>query len=1417
MSEEETVQPPARQPENVRVVGAIGAVYAFNEGIQSWSEYIEVLEHYFTANSVIDDKVKVAILCANVGPKTYHVMKNLCLPAKPSDKSFSDLKKLIKDHYKPKISEASASLIFHNRTQKTSESIQVFVAELRRLAGPCNYGDSLQRILRDRFITGINDKDIQQKILAVEDKDLTFEKAYNIAVAHEAAVRNVRELQRGGQEDESKVNFARSNSARRKQHTPKAGHLPSEKEKRSLPKEKRNEKRKQKPDKCFRCGNNHNPNVCWYKSKECHQCGKRGHIKLMCGKVGHLQDNESGSESDSDSELEEKVQTMRMYKLKSKPSKFPPILVHLQMDGQEVSLEMDTGAPCTMISKDTAERITDDLEKKLKKNKAKLTSFTGHHIDILGSLQVNVGYNGLKNYVDVLVSEFEPNLLGRDLIDLFNVIKVNVVNEVNVERVSSEPNVSVKRKNVETDQKNVVNGQKSVHSDKQRIDEVLDKHKVVFNKDLGQIKGVRASIHVDTEVKPIFFKPRPLPYAMKSKVEKELERLERENVIEPVKYSDWAAPVVPVLKQNGELRLCGDYKVTVNRVSRIEQYPIPTLDELMNKLGQGSVYHKLDLSHAYSQLELDEGSQQYTTINTHKGLYQYTRLPYGISSAPAIFQRVMDVVVKDIPSVAVYLDDILVTGSTVEESIENLNVVLARLEEFGLRLKKEKCEFGVETVTYLGHRINKEGLTPVPEKVEAIQEAKPPENVTQLKAYLGLLNYYGRFLKNLSHELHPLHKLLKKDQEFEWGAEQQKCFEKTKRMILSAKVLVHYNPMLPLVLHCDASSYGLGAVLSNVMPDGTEHPIGFVSRTMNDAEKNYSQLDKEGAAIIFGVKRFHKYVYGRAFNIVTDHKPLISLFHEEKEIPVNASPRVQRWGVFLRGYDYHMEYRPGADHQNADALSRLPLKETIPAVEDSTVFALREVEEVTLLTAEEVAQWTKYDPVLSHVHEFVLRGWPEDDDDARYAAFRVRKEELSVQDGVILWGARVVIPNKGRERMLKELHVGHPGVSRMKALARSYIWYPGLDKDIEKLVSSCEVCQQHRKEPAPAPLHPWEYPEGPWKRIHIDYAGPYKDVMLLIVVDAYSKWMEVYITKSTSSETTIKKLRECFAVHGLPDTIVSDNAAYFRSEEFAEFTRKNGIQHIFSAPGHPASNGLAERAVQTVKAGIEKTEGDSLHTKLYRFLLQYRITPHTTTGKSPAELLFNRKLSTVLDRVHPSMRKKVQGNQMKMKEHHDKTSRSREMQVGEVVRAKNFASGPKWLNGIISQKTGPVSYEVKLEDGRVIRRHVDHLYSCHRNASVENHVEVSSFIPPSIGTPSVSLEGGKEETPVLVEKQLEMFSSQENDNNEVQDKGLEILTESVGNSTVTESIVQNSPVKIEPRRSTRVTKTPAKFKDFIRD
>ena len=637
----------------------------------------------------------------------------------------------------------------------------------------------------------------------------------------------------------------------------------------------------------------------------------------------------------------------------------------------------------------------------------------------------------------------------------------------------------------------------------------MENHADLFIDELGLAKHVEAKIHIDPDATPRFHRPRPVPYALRPKVEEELKRLEKEGVIEPVQFVDWAAPIVPIVKQDGTVRICGDYKVTINRASKLDTYPLPRVEDLFAALGNGKSFTKLDLAHAYQQIKLDEASRDLTVINTHKGLYRYNRLPFGVSSAPAIFQRIMEGILQGIPNVAVYIDDILVTGKTDEEHLDTLDRVLTRLQEKGLRLKKRKCEFMRPSVEYLGHIISAEGLRPTQEKVRAINDAPAPQNVTQLRSFVGLVNFYSKFLPNLATRLAPLYHLLQKEAKWCWEAAQKKSFKEAKAQLSSSALLAHYDPSQELLLTCDASPYGVGAVLSHRLADGNDKPVAFASRSLAAAEKKYAQIEKEGLAIVFGVKRFHQYLAGRKFTINSDHKPLQTLFSETRPVPVLASARIQRWAQLLGAYDYVIAYKPGDQLANADSLSRLPLPEApmdVP-VPGETILLMSNLQD-TPVTAKQVKSWTDRDPQLARVRLLVQKGW-SDTDGEDLPDFRRRKAELSVQDGCILWGSRVVIPTAGRIKIMEELHESHPGIVRMKSLARSYVWWPGMDKDLETKVAICSDCQRIRKSPPPAMLHPWEWPTRPWARLHVDYAGPFMGKMFLVVVDAHSKWMNV--------------------------------------------------------------------------------------------------------------------------------------------------------------------------------------------------------------------------------------------------------------------------------------------------------------------
>ena len=391
------------------------------------------------------------------------------------------------------------------------------------------------------------------------------------------------------------------------------------------------------------------------------------------------------------------------------------------------------------------------------------------------------------------------------------------------------------------------------------------------------------------------------------------------------------------------------------------------------------------------------------------------------------------------------------------------------------------------------------------------------------------------------------------------------------------------------------------------------------------------------------------------------------------------------------------------------------------------------------MTVTKIRQATRKDQVLSQVLRFTLSGWPSViDAKSTLQPYSSRRQELTVEEGCLLWGIRVVVPEKLRKQLLEELHRDHPGISRMKLVARGYMWWPGLDREIEKLAQSCETCLAVKHKPPIAPLHPWRWPPHPWQRVHLDFAGPFQGSMFLVCVDAHSKWPEAHIMSSTTTTKTLEVLRQIFAAHGLPEQIVTDNGPQFVSEDFATFTKANGIKHIRTAPYHPASNGLAERFVQSMKQSLKATlnSGHSLSYRLSNYLLSYRSTPHATTGVAPSKLFLHRNLRTRLDLLRPDTERRVMEKQGLQKDHRDQHCRDRSWYVGESVMVRNLRPGLDWIRGVVVERLGPVTYLVDVGQNRIWKRHTDQLKSIgEKPPSMAEDLSDSSVPAPSIDAP----------------------------------------------------------------------------------
>lgn len=443
------------------------------------------------------------------------------------------------------------------------------------------------------------------------------------------------------------------------------------------------------------------------------------------------------------------------------------------------------------------------------------------------------------------------------------------------------------------------------------VDKLVAEYSELFKDELGHYNYGKIHFEVKPGTKPIFCKPRRIPLAFVDSVDKELDRLIEQGVLEWVPNSDWGTPIVPVQKRNSkDVRVCVDYKVTINRHLDDLKVPLPNIENIFAQLNGGVYFSRLDLKNAYNQLELDEDSQMLLAWSTHRGVFKCKRMSFGTKTACAQFQSTMDRTLQGCKGTVCFFDDILVTGVTISDHLTNLKAVFERLVDAGFRLNLAKCEFFQEKIKYLGHVIDKHGLHKDNSKVQAIIEAQRPTNVTETKAYVGLINYYARFFPNLAMILAPFYGLLKKDAKFKWTSECESAFEMVKEVVASDRVLAHFNPAVPVKLVCDASEKGVGAALFHVFESGEEKPIAFVSRILSPCQRRYSVIDREAMAIFFGVKKFSHFLLGRKFILQTDHRPLVALFGEKRGIPEMAAGRLQRWSVFLSNFDFDIQYIP---------------------------------------------------------------------------------------------------------------------------------------------------------------------------------------------------------------------------------------------------------------------------------------------------------------------------------------------------------------------------------------------------------------------------------------------------------------------------------------------------------------------------
>ena len=1095
---------------------------------------------------------------------------------------------------------------------------------------------------------------------------------------------------------------------------------------------------------CLRCGSpDHRPSECKHQNTKCSKCQKVGHLARVCLKGRRLENprrvHRIQATTLDTTEYDRSVIDLPYSR---------PFFCSVAINGVTIRGEIDSGAAVSILSYKDYSKIGGTLHQTTEE----LHSYTGNKIRLAGMLftQVTTGKGPVKLKLFVAQEDL-TTIFGRDWL-------AHLLDEW-------PPKVA------------------SVKTSKENI---LEEFGTLFDDTLGKINDFQAVLLIEDNSKPIFVRPRPVSFFKKGKIEEELDRLVTQGIIEPITYSEWAAPIVAPLKKNGNIRICADFSVTINPVLKAETYPIPRIEDLFATLSGGKTFTVLDIKDAYLQVEIAEECRNLLTINTHKGLFRYQRLPFGLTSAPAIWQKRMDTLLSGCKMTACYLDDIIVTGHTEEEHTRNLREVLQRLLGAGIRLGREKCNFYQGSVTYCGHTISKDGLKKTKQLVEAVLAAPVPKSPNEVRAFCGLAGYYRDFIPNLSSIQKPLMDLTLKDATWNWSSDQEKAFKAIKDIIVKDVTLVHFDPKQKITLSTDASGCGIGAILSHIMEDGAERPISFASRILKDAERNYSTIEKEALAVRWGVDKFKNYLEGRHFTIYTDHKPLITLLNPLKGIPTKTSPRIQKWTIYLQGFHFDIRYRPGSQNQHADALSRLPLPDTATSEEKNTcsykglhINTVRQLD----VTSTTVQQATLEDPILQTLITYIIEETPVRLWVPELHAYKGSVGEYSIDQGCIFRGERMVIPSSLRRGILKILHRGHLGIVKTKSIARGVVWWPNIDSDIEKTVSECLHCGQIKPTAPPQRQIPHEPAKTPMERVHIDYAGPFHTRNYLIIVDAYSKWPEIYEVRDTSTLTTIRSLKDMFGRFGIPETIMSDNGPQFTALQFKKFCIEYGIKHKRSAPYHPQSNGLAERFVRTFKNVIGKVPVTDVDARIQEFLLWYRCAEHTTTKKSPSELMLGRiPRNSVTALVNREGKQTTYNHRGKF-------------QKGEVIIFRNY-SNPfvPWTRGTIQDALGKNMYRVRTAEGEEHRRHQDQIRRSHLTDDLNSNTNALSAFDDSI--PIIQQDHASQEHEGNTRLEAENTSS-DNTSDEVAGENPQPETETGAEQTL--------------RRSTRIRRPPEPF------
>ena len=1345
----------------------------------NWKYFEEDWKNWSTATKLSkeEDAIQIAALRHVLGRETRDIADNLEIADRTKP---SNVLAALKEHFTPKKNVTYERYVF-NTTLQNEDTFDVYLNKLRSLAATCEFGNLKDSLIRDRLVVGVRNNATREKLLEMDNPDL------------ESCVKMCRAIERTQQQ------LKKMDGAQAEVHALGRG---------------RHKSGKQEKKACKYCGSTHEKGKCPAYGKKCSNCDKWHHFSSVCkqkfptepkrtqksGK-GHSKGDwkrnrtyqshhVDAEEEESEDDIYSDTYQVRKSKSKTKYMVLPKFKLPYQTDYTEIPIQIDNGSEVNCMRKQDLLQL--DPHAKLSGTSTKLRAYGNSTVTPLGTADIDIKINGEQRRAEfVIIQEASSSLLSGNLSEDLGLITVK--RELLVNQVTKSPLTK---------------------------DEIVKQYEDVFQ-GLGRIGEYR--IELKEDAKPTQDAPRTVPVALRTELKQRLDDMEKDGILEKVEEpTDWVNSAVYVKRPNKKLRVCLDPRILNNSV-KIPKYRMPTLEDITPELSKVRVFSVCDAKDGFLQIELDKESSFLTTFHTPYGRYCWKRLPFGICSAPEVFQRRVLEIIEGLPGVYAIADDCLIVGQgeTTEEATadhdKNFVNFLERCKEANLKLNLSKLKFRLDSVKYHGHILTKEGLCPDEEKVEAITNMPRPKDKSETRRLLGMITYLSKFIPQLSSITQPLRDLTKQDNQFLWSNHHEETYNRLKNLLANAPCLKYFDIEDECVLETDASDYGLGAVITQ-----QGKPIAYASRTLTETERRYSQLEKECLALVFGCQRFDQYLLGNNnITAYTDHKPLEVILRKS----INAAPkRVQRMMLRLQRYRLNVVYKKGAQMHISDHLSRSPLaRKENKGTTEWEIFTLRKEEalytdiseihadlyhNVRDATLRKVMKATAEDTQLQKLSNAIAHGFPEDKTalDSEIRLYWPYRDELSIENGVIYRGVRVLIPPVLRPEMLCKIHSSHLGVEATIRKARDSIYWPSIHNDIKDMCQRCEACQTHQPANTREPMKSQPIPQRQWQICSTDLFTV-KGTEYLLVVDNLTKYWEVEQLPELTAEEIIQKTKEIFARQGIPEVLISDNGAQYTAKEFKAFAADWGFQHHTSSPHHSQGNGTAEAAVKVVKMMFKKAADP------YLAILEHRNTPDTTGYSSSQKLNSRRIRSTVpvkaelltpspvpIDKIVNAQVESKQRN----KEYYDRKAKPLpRLEVGNYIRAKlHPKSSKEWQPAQVTAAHGN-SYNI-VSGNREYRRNRIHLRSSTAPSVIAGNKQIEMAAAP---------ENAKKAPIPSQTREVEIEPGTSSSHNEANTAPSCSTIQSPANqSTAAASNSMQPPANL--RRSERTVKQPSYLKDY---